>query len=406
MFRILLLMGICWFGAAPWASADPAVLTLAQAQREALAADPSVAAARAQLSAAPALREQAAALPNPEVSALLEGRDAATRTSNYLLSQRLELGGKRAARTAHAEQGTQLAAADLAVRTAALRAAVMEAYAEALSANAALENARQAEKVTASALDVASRRVRAGKISPVEENKARLAQAASRIETSRAAAQQSAAGAQLAHLMGREPGTQLVLPESELPAANTALTDERFARSGLLQRAEAEAALAAAQVQLERSERVGDVTLQVGVKRDAEMGRRQGVIGISVPVPLFNRNQGKLREALGRADSAELARQAEARRLRMEFQLAREQVQTLHSNALLLRDTVLPAARTSFEAVVKGFEYGKFSFIDVLDAQRTLLASQVQYTEAVREAWRAAARLERLLGPTNTGEYP
>ena len=102
MFRILLLMGICWFGAAPWASADPAVLTLAQAQREALAADPSVAAARAQLGAAPALREQAAALPNPEVSALLEGRDAATRTSNYLLSQRLELGGKRAARTAHA----------------------------------------------------------------------------------------------------------------------------------------------------------------------------------------------------------------------------------------------------------------------------------------------------------------
>ena len=292
------------------------------------------------------------------------------------------------------------------MRTAALRAAVMEAYAEALSANAALENARQAEKVTASALDVASRRVRAGKISPVEENKARLAQAASRIETSRAGAQQSAANAQLAHLMGREPGSQLALPESELPVADAVLTDERFARSGLLHRAEAEAALAAAQVQLERSERVGDVTLQVGVKRDAEMGRRQGVIGISVPVPLFNRNQGKLREALGRADSAELARQAEAGRLRMEFQLARQQVQTLHSNALLLRDTVLPAARTSFEAVVKGFEYGKFSFIDVLDAQRTLLASQAQYTEAVREAWRAAARLERLLGPTNTGEYP
>jgi cobalt-zinc-cadmium efflux system outer membrane protein len=406
MFRTLLFTGMCWFGAAPWASADPAVLTLAQAQREALAADPSVLAARAQLSAVPALREQAAALPNPEVSALLEGRDAATRTSNYLLSQRLELGGKRAARTAQAEQGAHLAAADLAVRTAALRASVIEAYAETLFATAALDNAKKAEQLTASALDVAARRVRAGKISPVEENKARLALAASRIETSRAASQLAAASAQLAHLMGREPGVPATLPDDEPPLMDAALAEERFARSGLLRRAEADAALATAQVQLERSERIGDVTLQVGVKRDVEAGRRQGVVGISVPLPLFNRNQGKLREALGRADAAELARQTEARRVRMEFSLAREQVQAMRGNALMLRDTVLPAARVSFDAVVKGFEYGKFGFIDVLDAQRTLLATQAQYTEAVREAWRALARLERLLGPTNTGEYP
>jgi cobalt-zinc-cadmium efflux system outer membrane protein len=406
MFRTLLFTGMCWFGAAPWASADPAVLTLAQAQREALAADPSVLAARAQLSAAPALREQAAALPNPEVSALLEGRDAATRTSNYLLSQRLELGGKRAARTAQAEQGAHLAAADLAVRTAALRASVMEAYAETLFATAALDNAKKAEQLTASALDVAARRVRAGKISPVEENKARLALAASRIETSRAASQLVAASAQLAHLMGREPGAPATLPDDEPPLMDAALAEERFSRSGLLRRAEADAALATAQVQLERSERVGDVTLQVGVKRDAEAGRRQGVVGISVPLPLFNRNQGKLREALGRADAAELARQTEARRVRMEFSLAREQVQALRGNALILRDTVLPAARVSFDAAVKGFEYGKFGFIDVLDAQRTLLATQAQYTEAAREVWRALARLERLLGPSNTGEYP
>jgi cobalt-zinc-cadmium efflux system outer membrane protein len=292
------------------------------------------------------------------------------------------------------------------VRTAALRASVIEAYAETLFATAALDNAKKAEQLTASALDVAARRVRAGKISPVEENKARLALAASRIETSRAASQLAAASAQLAHLMGREPGVPATLPDDEPPLMDAALAEERFARSGLLRRAEADAALATAQVQLERSERIGDVTLQVGVKRDVEAGRRQGVVGISVPLPLFNRNQGKLREALGRADAAELARQTEARRVRMEFSLAREQVQAMRGNALMLRDTVLPAARVSFDAVVKGFEYGKFGFIDVLDAQRTLLATQAQYTEAVREAWRALARLERLLGPTNTGEYP
>ena len=47
---------------------------------------------------------------------------------------------------------------------------------------------------------------------------------------------------------------------------------------------------------------------------------------------------------------------------------------------------------------VKGFDLGKFGFLDVLDAQRTLLAAKGQYLRALGETHRARIELDRLLG--------
>lgn len=142
----------------------------------------------------------------------------------------------------------------------------------------------------------------------------------------------------------------------------------------------------------------------MGVKREGDAQRRQNIIGISVPIPLFDRNQGKLAEALGRADTAQAELRSAIVHIEGEYRLAQEQVVLRAEEARLVRDTVIPAARSAFDASTKGYEYGKFNLIDVLDAQRTLVAARTQYIQALREAWRAYARLERILGPDETEE--
>lgn len=68
------------------------------------------------------------------------------------------------------------------------------------------------------------------------------------------------------------------------------------------------------------------------------------------------------------------------------------------TEAQLLRDDVLPGAQSAYDAATKGFELGKFDFLDVLDAQRTFFAAKSQYLRALAETYRAAADIDRLLG--------
>jgi cobalt-zinc-cadmium efflux system outer membrane protein len=66
----------------------------------------------------------------------------------------------------------------------------------------------------------------------------------------------------------------------------------------------------------------------------------------------------------------------------------------------ILREEILPGAQSAYEAAGKGFEAGKFSFLDVLDAQRTLFQAKTQYVRALGDSHRAAADIERIVGET------
>jgi cobalt-zinc-cadmium efflux system outer membrane protein len=63
-----------------------------------------------------------------------------------------------------------------------------------------------------------------------------------------------------------------------------------------------------------------------------------------------------------------------------------------------LQSTVVPGAKSAYDAVVVGFDYGKFNFLEMLDAQRTYFAAKSQYLKALADAHRAAAEIDRLLG--------
>ncbi|MNH31019.1 Cobalt-zinc-cadmium resistance protein CzcC precursor [compost metagenome] len=59
---------------------------------------------------------------------------------------------------------------------------------------------------------------------------------------------------------------------------------------------------------------------------------------------------------------------------------------------------ILPSAQQALDAATRGFERGKFAFLDVLDAQRTLVAARLQYLQAQAQGSEARVRLERIFG--------
>lgn len=381
------------------AAAEP--LSLAKAIELALEGNPEVAAAKRQWEATEGQVLQGRSRPNPELAYSLEDTRSKTRTQSWQLNLPVELGGKRAARTKAAEKTREQAQAQLAELQATVRANVAAAYFDVLTAQERLVLARDSAALAKSSTDTVSKRVAAGKVSPVEESKARVAEAGVRVELAQAASEQRNALSRLFALLGRidAPYTVLEGKAENLPSVPS-LVDLHplIASSPGVVLARIEVDRRKALTDLEQSKRVPDVTVSVGMQRSNETQRNVLLFGVSVPLPVFDRNQGNLLEALKLEDKARDELQAATVRLHSEVAQARERLSTITAEVQSLQQEVLPGAKSAYDAATIGFENGKFNFLEVLDAQRTYFTAKSQYLKALGEAHRAAADIDRLLG--------
>ncbi|MFC4473221.1 TolC family protein [Comamonas denitrificans] len=381
------------------AAAEP--LSLAKAIELALEGNPEVAAAKRQWEATEGQVLQGRSRPNPELAYSLEDTRSKTRTQSWQLNLPVELGGKRAARTKAAEKTREQAQAQLAELQATVRANVAAAYFDVLTAQERLVLARDSAALAKSSTDTVSKRVAAGKVSPVEESKARVAEAGVRVELAQAASEQRNALSRLFALLGRidAPYTVLEGKAENLPSVPSLADLQPLISSApgvVLARIEVDRreALTA----LEQSKRVPDVTVSVGMQRSNETQRNVLLFGVSVPLPIFDRNQGNLLEALKLEDKARDELQAASVRLHSEVAQGQERLSTITAEVQSLQQDVLPGAKSAYDAATIGFENGKFNFLEVLDAQRTYFTAKSQYLKALGEAHRAAADIDRLLG--------
>ncbi|MGO4479470.1 TolC family protein [Massilia sp. 2TAF26] len=377
----------------------PAAIRLALAQ-------PGVRAAGHELAAAEAASAQAGRLPNPELQILREGQEAGNRTTTVQLNQPLELGGKRQARVALTRGALQLADSELRARRLDVRADVIAGFHEAMVAERKKELAEALAALARRSAEVAGKRVAAGKVSPIDETKARLAALDATAELQQAMAALAVAKARLFALTG-QPADALVLAQApdELPAPEAlAALRARAGEAGSIRRARGQLAVQEAQAQVERAARIPDLTVSVGTQRDEQAGRRQAVLGLSLPLPLFNRNEDALRAALRRSDRARDELAAAETATAAALAAAHARYETARNEAVLLRQDVVPQALSAYELTLKGFEHGKFSFLDVLDAQRTWFQAQSRRWNSTLEAWRALAEIERIAGPAESNE--
>ena len=376
-------------------------ITLADALSLALNANPEIAVASREREAIEGVRKQAAARLNPTISALLEDTRNATRQTTILLEQPIELGDKREARMLAAETRYNAASVSLEVKRSEIQANVIVAFYEVLAAQERLRLAQSSLDVAKQAREAVSKRVQAGKISPVEETKSRVAEASIKIEANRASSILINARKRLTGLWGNSlPRFQIAEGQVEevpdaMPLDNLTVMLEG---SPNIQRAKLEISTRQALANVENSKRTPDLTVSVGAKRNEELGLNQAVLGVSIPILVFDRNQGNLQEALRRTEKAK----DELTALRVQQQTllaeAHERLISARQSVETLKSDILPGAQSAFDAATKGFEFGKFGFLDVLDAQRTLVQAKSQYIDALLEAHQAMSDIERILG--------
>jgi len=361
---------------------------------------PSVQAAAHEVSASEAGLEQAGRLPNPELAYLREGQQTGTRTTTVQINQPIELGGKRQARVALAQGALGLARSEqLAVRRQ-VRAEVIAAWYDVLVARQRQELAEALGELARKSVEVAGKRVAAGKISPIDETKARLAAADAAMELNQAKAQLVLARTKLGALVGR-PADAIDITSSpgELPQVQPlAVLLSRIGDAAEVRQARSQLTAQEAQAGVERAARLPDLTLSVGTQRDEQAGRRQTVLGLSVPLPLFDRNEGRLKAALRRTDKARDELAAAQTKAAAALVSAYTRYEVAAGETALLRQDVIPQAQSAYELTLKGFEYGKFPFLDVLDAQRTWFQAQSRLWNSMLDAYRAYAEIERIAG--------
>ena len=384
-----------------WVAASAALaqpLTLDSALQSAYANNPDLAAAQWEIDIAQGGRQQAGLIPNPVLSVDAEDTRRDTRTTGVKLSQALELGGKRGARIDVASRAQDAAALTLEQRRNILRADVIDSYYGALRAQERLDLAQRSLELAERGLVVANARVTAGKTSPVEATRAQVQLSEIRLAFNRAQMGLTDAYRRLAASTGSATVEFQTVATQSLPMPPAAQLLARLEQTAELRLAELQILHSEASVGLEKAQRIPDLDVSIGSQYDAGARERVNLVGVSMPLPLFNRNQGNILAASRRADQARDLRNATELRLRTEIRQALDLWQTANSEVRAFNQQILPAAQSAVDSATRGFEMGKFNFLDVLDAQRTLIAARNQYLTATAQVTDAWVRIERIYG--------
>ena len=392
------------FGVAPPQAAQQSGggLTLLRAVDRAQQQNNELRALRAEVDALEARSAQARVIPNPTIEYLREGTRDQEGSSALQVSIPVELGGKRGARVDAAMAELRVAAAHLAAGRLRVQAEVVAAFHEVYLAQRRLELATQTSASARQSSQSASARVVAGRISPVEETRAKVAEANVQVEAIQARRELAQARVRLSLLWGGDSATlpSLAAPDLPLPrAVSDAAIAAGLAQAPLLRQATADLDLRTAAARLERSQRYPDVSIIVGQKREGVRRERQTIVGLSVPLPIFDRNQGAIREAERRIEKSRAELTFNEQRLAAEVAQAAIRLNAALDQERVIREDVLPGGQLAFAAARIGFEAGKFNFLEVLDAQRTYFQAQAQHLRTISEAHRAAADLATLIGP-------
>jgi len=376
-------------------------LTMDQALEAAFSNNPELAAAQWDIGIAQGDLQQAGLMPNPQVSWEAEDTRRNSRTTKVLINQQIEIGGKRGARVDVASRNQDAVGIELERKRNVLRADVIQAFSSASTAQQRVLLARQSLELAERGLRVAQGRIKSGKTSPVEGTRAEVQLSEVRLELRRAERDEASALQQLALVMGAPLPVFLVVGDSSrsMPAVpDPLLLLDRIDRTAELRLAALQIDQREASLELERAQRIPDLTVSVGSQYDALERERVNVVGLSMPIPLFNRNQGNVLAAARRTDQARDLRNASELRLRTEIQTTLDQWRTANTEVASFNQTILPAAQSAVDTATRGFEMVKFNFLDVLDAQRTLISARTQYIQAITEATNAWVRIERIFG--------
>jgi len=268
--------------------------------------------------------------------------------------------------------------------------------------------AQQARDISRELLSVAEQSSRAAKVlfdskevSKVDVLRAGIETQRATIALSNAENRYRAAWREFAAVLGR-PAMQPV----ELDGQAEELVCERSWDEALQHLLNASPQLGAAYAEVERAhwalrralvENVPNVQLQLGAAYDYESRDPIGSVQVGFPIPVFNKNQGRIRQARHQVVAAEANYQRLELSLQQRLAQVYEQFENARQQVERFREEILPAAEESLELVRLGYDNGELDFLALLNAQQTYAESQLQYIGAQRELRRTSIQIDGML---------
>ncbi len=388
---------------------DPdSVLTLDMALSLALKNNPELMAFSLEVRAREARSLQASLAPNPELSievenfggsGALNGFDGSETTIS--LGQLIELGGKRGKRNRVAALESDLAGWDYEARRLDLFTEVVKAFTVVLIL-------KEREKLNEELLDLSQRivtsidsRVRAGKVSPAEISRAKVQVLTRQIELERVRRELNAARQRLAATWGSDsPRFGKVAGRLDTMTSLPSMEKLKMLieQNPDMARWPVEMTRRQADLDLQKTGKIPDLTIIGGFRRLNDINDNAFVAGLSIPITIFDRNQGGIEEALIRQRLAEKQRQTAEMVAYRRLAETYGNLSAAHNEISTLNDNMLDEAQNAFKEISQGYMQGKFGFLDLLDAQRTLYQTRARYLSALLDYHRSVADIERLIG--------
>ena len=392
---------------APEVAEPNGVITLRQALSLALMHNPELKAFSWDVRAAEANQMQAALLPNPELEVEVEefGGTGARHGFNsseasIQVGQFIELAQKRSKRIHLATLEKQLAHWDYRTKRLDVISRVAAAFVDVLAVQEKLALSREMVRLTEQTHSAVAQRVSAGKDSPLKETKAKVALSTMQIQSQRAAQALKSARTRLAATWGASNAafdavTGQFYEVPPVPEPNDLM--DRVWQNPDIARWAIERQKYRAAFDLEKAKATSDMTIKGGLAQLNEGDDTTFIVGLAIPIPMFDRNQAGIRRATYAIEKAAEQQRAAEIHIQSALSQAAQSLATAFAEATILAKDVVPGAQSAFDAATLGYQAGKFDYLDVLDAQRTLFEAKGQYVRSLAEYHKARADVERLI---------
>ncbi|NOY78319.1 MAG: TolC family protein [Calditrichaeota bacterium] len=383
-------------------------LTLSRALSLALKHSPQLAVFSLEIRAREAAALQAALRPNPELnveaenvagSGLLSGfRSTETTVS---IGQLIELAGKRQKRANAAVFERKLAEWDYKSKKLDVFARVVAAFNHVLAVQEQIKLDKEILALAEEFKTTIAHRVQAGRLSPAELSRAEVETANARIALQRGQKELTAAKLDLAATWGASQitfGQAVGSLDQVTPLPDLDKLLQLTRQNPDLARWQTEKNRRRAVQALARAQAIPDPALSIGWRWFNERGDRAFVAGLSIPLPVFDRKQGAIQEAARRTEQAEWQERSSRIELHALLSSRYQMLAAARQSLKSLKDDIIPKAQQAFETINRGYRQGKFGFLDVLDARRTLFSSRKAYLKNLADYQQIRTQIERLIG--------
>lgn len=384
-------------------------LTPQSAVTMALAENRDLVAARFAIRQAEGRLKQAGLWPNPEFELGGKNDRAFANDGEYDFAtgfkQRFPITGRLTKAKAVARVDVAMALAEVRNQERLLAGEVLGLSRGLLVTREKLKANEEIQGVIQKVIEVSEKRLKVAEVSAADVNLAKLELQKLTLAQAALLNQQEIAATALNRLLGREPKTPLQMSGATSAEFDTNTVAE-ISRQTIARRPDRQLAAlgidrAGAEIKLARAEKWEDWTVGFDYSRsvgnDAPIGTKTDNflgVGVSIPLPLWNRNQGRVTEAQATQQRAEAELKALDLRITTEAQTAENQMRRLLDILRQYREESIKLAEENIALLQKGYADGLVNITAVIQAQQQLTELRQSYLEALADFIRAKTEWE------------